>query len=518
MHTQIDQQNADRVFREDLVLFVNSCFAATGQATFYRNEWEARLGIEFVHAYMCTNYREVYALCLALGINDFNTALVIFNLLRSPLQNGEDSRLQKHEGELIRHSLRRLPPQRVYRLFSKLRRRRVNNRRTRAVMRDYLRWRSRWDFDAMKYRRGLTDAARHTHLPISELAGLEELGTFLFDHKSQTRFKHTLFEHWRAAHYSQTAMYELPYTVAEGFAKKHEVPRARFLKLIEPKMTRVERARLMCAASSAGVELEVDLGEMPLLRLATYILSMSPVDRAKRRAELANALKNAAAKARRQTSVFDTNLRVAAVLDNSYSSRGARETRNRALAVALGADALLHATFEKYQAFWTSENSGAHLSAANESSVHPSSSPSSLREQNAEGLDVLVRAQGQTPIAQRLIAALRTKPDLVVVISDGWENDPPLATEAVLALYRRDLDPQGRCAFVHGNPVFDAETYEPKPLMSLMPTVGLRTPEDLLTMLPFARFASGHQDAEALLEFLNRRAEVFFERSERSGR
>ena len=55
---------------------------------------------------------------------------------------------------MIRTTLAEMPPQCVYRLFARLAADRVNNRRTRVVMREWLTARPGLDLDAVKYRRG----------------------------------------------------------------------------------------------------------------------------------------------------------------------------------------------------------------------------------------------------------------------------------------------------------------------------------------------------------------------------
>ena len=58
----------ERVQREDVLLFLNGCLAATGQGTFYRSRFEHGLGIAFLHEYVRVNYRGLYALTLAASI------------------------------------------------------------------------------------------------------------------------------------------------------------------------------------------------------------------------------------------------------------------------------------------------------------------------------------------------------------------------------------------------------------------------------------------------------------------
>ncbi len=106
-------------------------------------------------------------------------------------------------------------------------------------MRDWITSRPDPAFDAIKYRRSLSVAARHAHLPLPG-----EVGTVLFDWRRPKRYQTPTLETWRRAHYEQRALYQLPYTVAEGLAAQHGIDRARFLSGIAPKLTDGGRLRL----------------------------------------------------------------------------------------------------------------------------------------------------------------------------------------------------------------------------------------------------------------------------------
>ncbi|MFG1653391.1 hypothetical protein ACGFIE_26015 [Micromonospora sp. NPDC049275] len=200
---------ADRVACEDVVMFVNAAIASTAQREFRSDAAAQRLSLGFLHEYVLGNYRDLYAATLALDVNDRNAALVVTNLLRTAREASAAQRTV--EGRLIAARLRSLPPQRVYGVLRELRRLRINNRRTRAVVRDWVAARPDPAFDAIKYRRSLSVAARHNHLPLPG-----EVGTVLFDWRRPKRYETPMLEAWRRAHYEQRALYELPYTVAEG--------------------------------------------------------------------------------------------------------------------------------------------------------------------------------------------------------------------------------------------------------------------------------------------------------------
>jgi len=471
METELERRWASRaaqVAREDLVMFINACLSCTGQREFYDDAYGQRVSIDFLHDYILHNYRLLYARTLAAGINHFNSAQIILKLLATGRQTAPAHRAE--EGALIAAALQALPPQRAWRLLEGLRERGVNNRRARAIARDYLRARPDSSFDAVKYRARVRSVAIHAHL---RLRG--ELGPFLFRRWQQRSYQTPLFESFRQAHYSAKAVYELPFTVAEGLAATHEIKRDVFLQRAEARMTLGERLRLQGSAERAGrhgVALDLDFGRLPLTRLALYALSLPCETRLERASVLRPALERAA---RRALARAPLRLgRVATVLDCSYSSSGSAEKRRRPLGVALAAHYLLQAAAREYQAFWT----------------RPVEDP------------LLVTARGQSDLTTPLLDALEWGAELVVIVSDGYENDPPHGAAHVLRVYRERLDPAARTSIVQCNPVFNADDLSVQALSPVVPTVGLRDAEDLPTVLSFARFAEGSAPLADLEDYL----------------
>ncbi|MGW2206203.1 hypothetical protein [Streptomyces sp. NPDC001774] len=465
---------SDLIAAEDVLLFVNAAVTATGQREFRSSAGEQRLSLAFLHEYVRVNYRPVYAAALALDINDHNAAMIVERLLRTADEaGGADGK--RAEGRLIAARLARMPPQRVYRLFRALRAAKVNNRRTRAIVRDWLAGRADLGHDAVKYRAGLKAVARHAHLPLATA----ESGDFLFAPRRRVRYEHPYLDAYRRAQYEQGALYELPFTVAEGFAAKHGVRRAVFLERIAPRMTRLERLRTERAS---------DLTVMPLTRLALYVLSLPFGERVERRAELTAALRAAALRV--AGPYAGTWGRVAAVLDDSYSASGSSVKRRRPLAVALGCHFLLDALAAPgaYTAHWTS---GA---------TDP----------------LLVRPWGPTPLGARILDALEgPAPDRLVIVSDGWDNAPPGLAGEVLRVWRTRLDPGRRTSAVHVNPVYDAAGFDVRRLAPSVPTAGIRDAEDLAALVEIAQFAEGRTGLAELRAYLDRRVELFLREATR---
>ncbi|WP_335931854.1 hypothetical protein [Streptomyces sp. PTD5-9] len=502
---------AGLVAAEDVLLFVNAAITATGQREFRSTARQQRLSLDFLHEYVRVNYRRVYSAALALDINDHNAARIVQGLLESSAEATAEEK--RTEGRLIAARLAKLPPQRVYRLFRALRAAGVNNRRTRAIMRDWLAARPDPAHDAVKYRTGLKTAARHAHLRLDggpgapdgpagagagEAGSAGEIGDFLFRPGRRPRYRHPLLDAWRRAHYERGAVAELPFSVAEGFAARHGMRREAFLELMTPRMTRLERLRtvegLRTAGRHAGADAplpaDVDLAGMPLTRLALYVLSLGFDVRSAHREELTRALRAAARRAAGpQAGSWG---KVAGVLDDSYSSSGSGEKRRRPLAVALACHFLLEALAAPggYAALWTSGGADP----------------------------LLARPWGPTPLGLRVLDALEHGPDRLVVVSDGWDNAPPGLAGEVLRVWRTRLDPDRRTAVVHLNPVYDAEGFDVRRLAPGVPTAGVRDAEDLPALVEIARFAEGRTGPEALYAYLDRRVARFVAERAPAGR
>jgi hypothetical protein len=286
--------------------------------------------------------------------------------------------------------------------------------RTRATIREWLAQRPDLTLDAVKYRRGLRDAARHARLRLPE-----DVDRFLFSSPAARRrhpYPHSpLLRAHSRAHHSARDLYELPLSVAEGFAAHHKVPRARFLELIRERATGAERLRLTEAARRTGVDPLGALADAPLLRLCSYVLGLPVEERRERRSELEHALGRAARRAAGASA--GTWPPTALVLDDSYSAFGSPVRRNRPLAVALACHHLVSVLSPGATTHWLSGRTD-HLT------VYP---------------------LGPTHLAESVLDALATAPERVVVVSDGHDSEPVLLDDT-LAHEHRECFPDGRRA------------------------------------------------------------------------
>ena len=446
---------ADELEREDLLQFLNAAFVSTGQGEFYSTAGEQRVSLAFLHEYVRGNYRRLYARMLAAGLNDFNTAEIIVGLLASGGDTPADFRAE--ENALLRAAVRRLPSQRFWKLAARLRHERINNRRARALVRDYALEHHDLPFQSVKYRRKVRTALAHAHVhPPGEIAA------FLFGPQWYGPFRTPVLEAYRRARHSMAAVRELPSSVAWGFltGRRMEAYTGQWAGLSPDELARrlahqfTDRERLR--AQSRSGEITVRPERLAPTEVASHLLGLadpSPLQLA--------WLPAAASALISRRGRLPVSGRVAAVLDCSYSSSGSRHKRARPLAVAWAVDAVLAAGLDDYRAWWTSPPS-------------PSGAP---------------RPIGQTNLGERLIDCLEWGARTIIVVSDGVENDPPGAYHAVLSR-ARELVPG--LDVVHLNPVFDPDRLDVHSPSPLSPAIGLRGAEDLHTALGFSRFVSGH--------------------------
>ncbi len=235
-------------------------------------------------------------------------------------------------------------------------------------------------FDCVKYRNKVKAVACHNHLPLPG-----EAGRFLFERRVAV-FQTPLFEQVRRAWHSTDAVYGLPFTVAEGLAAKHRIPREQFL---------AEDSASHDASRKAAAAKERRSGSCPR-PFATYQAGfVRPVASGTDRKQYRTRRFQQATERLLHRTPLSLG-KVAAVLDNSYSSSGTQEKKRRPLGVAWAVDRVLAAASREYHAFW----------------MHP-----------FEGTKP--EARGATDLSTPILDALETSPEMLVIVSDAVENDPP---------------------------------------------------------------------------------------------
>lgn len=421
--------------KQKILDFLSSSFSATGQQEFYNTKEEQQEAILATHKPILQQYRKVYALLLLSNINDFNKQLIIYNLLKHGKEI--DKEQKKIENNIIYQSLTKMQPQRAYKTFKILRKHQVNNARTRWLAEKFLTSRKNITFECLKYGSVIKEMIIHNHLYIES----EEFD-FLFNKKKD--YSKKLFETYHAAKKDKTKIYNLPYSIAEGFAAFHKIPREEFLKKIKKNMTTGEKLRMQETGKKHNVKIDADWTKFNLTQLLKYLRTQKRIP-----TKAIPTVKILAQKINIPEIVKSSKVRV--VLDNSLSSIGSKEKQYHPIAVSQAMSYVLMHNCDDFKEILV----------------------------NGVRNRLLVDVHGSTSIGKAVLKALKDKPDYLIILSDGYENEPSGLTSQIIHAYISNIDKNLKV--LHFNPVFAGENEKPREFGNDILTVGLRDVNQLHT-------------------------------------
>lgn len=416
-----------------LLEYLSFACTGTGQATFYNAKQEQEAALARLHTAALADNRRIYALSALLPINDRSKQLILLNLLIS----GRQTQNADKEWQIIQAIAQTLPFNRLLNLFGEIQQLGVNNARTRRLGK----W--LWDrygdaYRAIKYRAKFRAVLRHCHIPEGNNPAKAELHRWIFGKLSKAEL--VLHNPLLAARLSAANDYEslfvLPFDIARDIAVcQHQRPVAEFTQefAARGKLTRKEQLR-----AQATAEVEVNYHKFSLLELLRHLYQHL--------AEWAAIAPVLETKANSLAAQLNLPSKVALVIDNSQSAIGAKERLYYPLAVIEAiARICLAVKSSTVQAFYVGEPlNGSWLKAA-----------------------------GGTEIRKPLAQAIASRPDLVLILSDGYENT---SAGSIAQILNTTAVRNSGIAFIHLNPVAAAETGGVKKLADI-PTFGLSAPE-----------------------------------------
>ncbi|UGQ14825.1 hypothetical protein LO772_15370 [Yinghuangia sp. ASG 101] len=406
--------------------FLDVATGATGRATFYNSADEQAALEQAAHADMAALDRRAYTgLICGPYVLDRARQTGVVHLLSTPSADGDAP-------DAPARAVARLSVPRMLNLYGMLASARVNNARARKlILRTILAAPAleRW---SVRYRRKLAAALRHAWgarragilraILVRERVGEEleprelRLLTAEIDRFAAGRplavvhecvafvlgapgpYTRPVLRAYTEARTDLDAGRVLPYETLEGLRGRFhpdESP-ARVLELTKARLTAGQRLARQEQADRAGVEVEVDVTRYDAVRLYLYAFRRGMTD------DVARAL---ARRAREAAGSLDLGYRgVALLLDGSASMAGADEQALRPIAVALALRDAFRAAADD------AADAGSSLTEAWFGG-----------DRDDRGL---VRPSGATAPAEALAAALAEDPDIVVVVSDGYENAP----------------------------------------------------------------------------------------------
>lgn len=480
------QGEIEQKLPQALLTFLDISLTATDRATYYNKKGEQNEATAATHRDLIMLDRGIYGMCLLLpGTTDFAKQMGMGFLLDNPRADGTYSLSSEQEGKLLAYLSRSMEPQRLLKLFGKLRKSRVNNRRTRSLIIRSILMSPKLDYWAIKYRWKLRQALEHAwnkrttgiltrilakKYGPGQMAGLDDkeesiLGNAIDKYVFESRFNAGqirqcvafILGHENRMTVPILKLYKQARTDLEkgkGLPKENLFYlRSRFHKdlgkdqvyeISKPAMTSRQKMQTQKAAKKAGVAVEFDPRQSDSVKLYIYAYEMGMDD------SIRQALDQ---KARRTAgALLTSHKKVGILVDASESHQGDKTQALRPIAIALATRDMLVASAEQS---WVEYASGSRK-------------------------DGLVYPCGETALGRPLVRLLKHEPDAVYVISDGYENAPSGEFDETV----RKVRSLGiRTPIYHVGPVMAAESGGLRELSDEVRSLPISQPEGMATAI-----------------------------------
>lgn len=464
--------------------FLDTATTSFGRATHYNSRKEQQKAELAAHEATLALDRDLYAHLLQVpGVTDRARQIGLKNLLGTPRGGGRGALDGAAETRLLHDLVAELPAPRIMKLFEGLRVgsaeegiRKANNARTRKLVLRTLLSSARLPLWAVKYRAKMRAAL--THAWGKRLAGIlrsilakddsqwtdkersivrEHVDRFApalparvracvgFVLGNEERTDVPLLEAFVAAKRDLSAGAALPPEVLEGIRSVYHkgAPREEVLRLTAQSLTKAQRMLVQRRAAAAGVDVQMDPMQYDAVRLYIYAFEMGMTE------AIARAL---VTRAREAAAAFPARYgKVGILLDASESMRGSAEQKLRPMATALAVRDMLQ-----------------HVGRASVVVCGGAVSPSDW---------MLVHPSGDTSLAEGLLDLIEESPEVIFVLSDGYENRPQgRFAEVVAALRSLGVG----TPILQLDPVFAAESGGARELAAgLVPALPVEQPKGL---------------------------------------
>lgn len=416
--------------------FLDTAATATARATFYNTRAQQEAAVEAAHRELFAMDRGVYTAALLLpGVTDFSRQLGVLRLLRSTRVHGLLS--PEQEGMAVTSLVQMLPTQRMLKLFGMLRTERVNNARTRRLILSTLLGTDKLEYWAVKYRRKLETALIHAwgrrtasivravlSKPVAsrndqerqilrqhmdryangiEPDRTEQCVRFILGDENGLTLRRLAA--YRDAKLDLASGRVLPFETLEGLRSRfhRDMTSADVLELTKSQLTVGQKIGMQRKAQEADVAIEFNPANYDAVKLYIYAYQMGLSESI--RQEMLR-------KARANSEQLPVRFQHAGILlDVSASMMGHETQARRPISVALALRDLLAETADRA----TILTSDGRVAPAAE----------------------LIEPAGDTSLAAGLISLFKQEPDVVFVLTDGYENAPAGRFAEVVRAVRR---------------------------------------------------------------------------------
>ena len=448
-----------------LMSWLDLVSTGTGRATAYNTKQEQQAAEDAIHERAFAVDRRIYAAMASMpGALDRAKAQVLLRLLSTPIGQAVQTVVNPDEWRAISKLVSQLPPQRMFKLFDQLRKDRVNNARTRKVILSAILDSTKLHWWAVKYRAKLKNALRHAlgnrefgvicssaAIWLDKVAAPDE---HTFDPRERAfidlmcklapaspdvpsaneegwkteriaealcfisgrdpgrwQWTSNLFRAFHLAKLDLDKGASLPTEVLEGIRSQHhpDVPKEKILELTSRTdskgrskggMTQRQRGQVQKRAKAAGITVDFDPMKLGQVQLWIHAFEVGMDTR------IAMALQR---KARSAAELLGMSYdKVHVIVDCSNSMAGSEEQKLRPMATALAMRDPLLATATKSASV---TYCGGVMDQATVGMP--------------DAIDIeMGRPRGDSSLAMPLVRALGDEPDVVFIISDGYENAP----------------------------------------------------------------------------------------------
>lgn len=438
-----------------LVKYLTVACTNIGKSTFYNASKDQKTALEDTHASLLTENRRFYALSAAFPINDRSRQLILENLLKTG-SHCQDGAL---EGQVISLVVSELQFNRVLNMFCELREKKVNNARTRKL--GELIWGLVDEYRAIKYRNKIRTVLRHCHIAEGPDPARAEMHRWIFGgntkHSRPELTAVTILHNPKIrarleAPTNYAKLFELPFDIARDIAvHKYGKTAADFEREFvgtdskngqpaeQGKGTATRKETMRARQKTGDTVVNFDRFDLFELFQAGY----------RNRADRAAISSSIERKAKDIAEGINLPGKVALVIDNSVSALGSAERRFQPLAMISSVVAICKATESEIGCYYVGEEPEGNF----------------------------IEAEGASNLRKPLVQAFLSRPDLVIILSDGYEN---VRAGSVNQILNTTAVKNSGIPVLHLNPVAAVENEaKSRTLSPLVMSFGIASPNQL---------------------------------------
>ena len=422
----------EKTIIDSFLNFIDVANTATDRATFYNKKEEQKDAVTAIHKTMISIDRGVYGASLLLnGVTDYTITTGIKNLLSVKEYREQSSIDLDTETKIVAFLLTQLPAPRMFKLYEDLKEKRTNNSRTRKVILMSILNSKSLDYWAVKYRKKIYDSLEHAwgkrttsilksilsknptewndkekniinthigkHVVSTTLSYVYECLAFILRAKTENFTIDTL-KSFVEAKKDIAKGSKLPREVLEGIRGTYHkaIPTAQVLELTKQNLTAKEQMKVQNNAAVHGVKVDFDPTKQDAVDMYIHAYANGMTE------PILAALKQKAKDAAAASPISYQKMGI--LIDASASSKGDITQKLRPLAIAQAIRDMLKEIAPETSIEYAGGKLQGHL----------------------------VMPEGETNLAGPLVKLLKTNPEAIFIISDGYENAPSGRVNEVL--------------------------------------------------------------------------------------